>query len=232
LDDAPPIIGAGVRSRRCTRLRLAPGISAGRPSVLLSRCYVTASALARPLWRHRRYQSSPLLECVKGLAPLSVLRATPSMTLRRSVPASGLAGVRVSGWPRGSAPGVPACCFSAATALRVLSPDRRRGSGDTNALRCLSASSEPGGPASRISAARALPSAARALPSGSNRQRPDAAWPDRFYDLDITGVTDYGVSMDAILAGKETIPLQGARFDLKEAVSKVFIRRAAHRART
>jgi hypothetical protein len=34
------------------------------------------------------------------------------------------------------------------------------------------------------------------------------------YDFDITGVTDYGVSMDAILAGKQTIPLQGARFDL------------------
>jgi hypothetical protein len=34
------------------------------------------------------------------------------------------------------------------------------------------------------------------------------------YDFDITAVTDYGVSMDAILAGKETVPLQGARFDL------------------
>ena len=34
------------------------------------------------------------------------------------------------------------------------------------------------------------------------------------YEFDITGVTDYGVSMDAILANKEAIPLQGARFDL------------------
>ena len=34
------------------------------------------------------------------------------------------------------------------------------------------------------------------------------------YDFDITGVTDYGVSMDAILTGKEMVPLQGARFDL------------------
>jgi hypothetical protein len=34
------------------------------------------------------------------------------------------------------------------------------------------------------------------------------------YEFDITGVTDYGVSMDAILADKEAIPLQGARFDL------------------
>ena len=34
------------------------------------------------------------------------------------------------------------------------------------------------------------------------------------YEFDITGVTDYGVSMDAILASKETIPPQGARFDL------------------
>ena len=33
-------------------------------------------------------------------------------------------------------------------------------------------------------------------------------------DLDLTGVTDFGVSMDAIIAGKEAIPLQGARFDL------------------
>ena len=38
----------------------------------------------------------------------------------------------------------------------------------------------------------------------------------KIYDmeLDITGVTDYGVSMDAILAGQEAIPLHGARFDL------------------
>lgn len=34
------------------------------------------------------------------------------------------------------------------------------------------------------------------------------------YDLDITGVTDYGVSLEAILAGKEKVPPQGARFDI------------------
>ena len=34
------------------------------------------------------------------------------------------------------------------------------------------------------------------------------------YDLDIKGVTDYGVSMDAILSGKEKVPPQGARFDI------------------
>jgi hypothetical protein len=34
------------------------------------------------------------------------------------------------------------------------------------------------------------------------------------YEFNLTGVTDYGVSMDAILAGKDTVPLQGARFDL------------------
>ncbi len=34
------------------------------------------------------------------------------------------------------------------------------------------------------------------------------------YEFDLTGVTDYGVSMDAILSGKEMVPLQGARFDL------------------
>lgn len=40
---------------------------------------------------------------------------------------------------------------------------------------------------------------------------------DRIYecDLDLLEVTDYGVSLDAILAGRETVPLQGARFDLK-----------------
>jgi hypothetical protein len=34
------------------------------------------------------------------------------------------------------------------------------------------------------------------------------------YKFDLTGVTDYGISMDAILAGRETVPLQGARLDL------------------
>jgi hypothetical protein len=33
-------------------------------------------------------------------------------------------------------------------------------------------------------------------------------------DLDLTGVTDFGVSMDAITTGKEAIPLHGARFNL------------------
>ncbi len=36
-------------------------------------------------------------------------------------------------------------------------------------------------------------------------------------ELDLTGVTEYGVSMDAILSGKEAVPLQGARFDLAVA---------------
>jgi Protein of unknown function (DUF3237) len=34
------------------------------------------------------------------------------------------------------------------------------------------------------------------------------------YDLDVTGVTDYGVSLEAILAGKEKVPPQGARIDV------------------
>ena len=34
------------------------------------------------------------------------------------------------------------------------------------------------------------------------------------YDLDITGMVDYGVSMADILSGKATIPPQGARFDV------------------
>src|SRR5215469_6119895 len=33
-------------------------------------------------------------------------------------------------------------------------------------------------------------------------------------DLDLNGVTDFGVSMDDITRGKEAVPLQGARFDL------------------
>ena len=53
---------------------------------------------------------------------------------------------------------------------------------------------------------------------------------EKIYDmeLDITGVTDYGVSMDAILAGKESVPLHGARFDL--AVEGKFTGRLAGRA--
>jgi len=34
------------------------------------------------------------------------------------------------------------------------------------------------------------------------------------YDLDVTGVTDYGVSLEAILTGKEKVPPQGARIDV------------------
>ena len=34
------------------------------------------------------------------------------------------------------------------------------------------------------------------------------------YDLDVTGMTDYGVSLDAILLGKEKIPPQGVRIDV------------------
>jgi hypothetical protein len=34
------------------------------------------------------------------------------------------------------------------------------------------------------------------------------------YDLDVTGLTDYGVSLEAILTGKEKVPPQGARIDV------------------
>jgi Protein of unknown function (DUF3237) len=34
------------------------------------------------------------------------------------------------------------------------------------------------------------------------------------YDLDVTGMTDYGVSLDAILTGKEKVPPQGVRIDV------------------
>ena len=48
-------------------------------------------------------------------------------------------------------------------------------------------------------------------------------------ELDLTGVTDFGVSMEAILAGKEKIPLQGGRFDL--AIAGRLKGRLAGRAR-
>lgn len=34
------------------------------------------------------------------------------------------------------------------------------------------------------------------------------------YDLDIIGVTDFGIDMEAVFAGRETVPLQGARFNV------------------
>ena len=34
------------------------------------------------------------------------------------------------------------------------------------------------------------------------------------YDLDVAAVTDYGVSLQAILTGKEKVPPQGARIDV------------------
>jgi hypothetical protein len=48
-------------------------------------------------------------------------------------------------------------------------------------------------------------------------------------DLDLTGVTDIGISLDAITTGKEAIPLQGAQFDL--AVVGPFKGRIAGRAK-
>jgi len=33
-------------------------------------------------------------------------------------------------------------------------------------------------------------------------------------DFDVTGATDYGITLDAILSGKEKIPPQGARVDV------------------
>jgi hypothetical protein len=34
------------------------------------------------------------------------------------------------------------------------------------------------------------------------------------YDLDITGVTDYGADMEAMFTGRQSVPLQGAQFDV------------------
>ena len=34
------------------------------------------------------------------------------------------------------------------------------------------------------------------------------------YDLDVTGITDYGVTLEAILSGQASVPPQGARVDV------------------
>ena len=34
------------------------------------------------------------------------------------------------------------------------------------------------------------------------------------YELDVTGVTDYGVTLEAVLSGQAQVPPQGARFDV------------------
>jgi hypothetical protein len=34
------------------------------------------------------------------------------------------------------------------------------------------------------------------------------------YDLDVTGVTDYGIALQAILSGQASVPPQGARIDV------------------
>ena len=39
------------------------------------------------------------------------------------------------------------------------------------------------------------------------------------YDLDIVGVIEYGASMEAVLAGQQSVPLQGAQFDVTLAGS-------------
>jgi hypothetical protein len=36
-------------------------------------------------------------------------------------------------------------------------------------------------------------------------------------DFDVTGVTDFGIALEAILSGKEKIPPQGARIDVAYA---------------
>ena len=34
------------------------------------------------------------------------------------------------------------------------------------------------------------------------------------YELNITGVTDYGADMESLFTGQETVPPQGAQFDV------------------
>jgi hypothetical protein len=40
------------------------------------------------------------------------------------------------------------------------------------------------------------------------------------YDLDITGLTDYGVTLPAILSGQVRVPPQGARIDVRVCRSR------------
>jgi len=47
-------------------------------------------------------------------------------------------------------------------------------------------------------------------------------------EFNITGVTDYGVTLDALLSGKEKVPRQGARFDVWRSREKS---KAASRAK-
>jgi hypothetical protein len=58
-------------------------------------------------------------------------------------------------------------------------------------------------------------------PSAANgRWKKDMSYEKIFeYDLDIMSVTDYGVNMDAMLAGQESVPLQGSQFDVTLAGS-------------
>jgi hypothetical protein len=51
----------------------------GGAGVLLMRRYVTVAAVARPLWRLRRYQSSPLLECVKRAGRINAWRSSDEL---------------------------------------------------------------------------------------------------------------------------------------------------------
>lgn len=39
------------------------------------------------------------------------------------------------------------------------------------------------------------------------------------YDLDITGVTDYGADREALFTGRQSVPLQGAQFDVNGRVT-------------
>ena len=50
------------------------------------------------------------------------------------------------------------------------------------------------------------------------------------YDLDVTGVADYGISLDAILSGQLQMPPQGVRVDVASRVpSRVASGAFAHR---
>ena len=47
--------------------------------MLLMRRYVTVAAVARPPWRLRRYQSSPLLECVQRAGRINARRSSDKL---------------------------------------------------------------------------------------------------------------------------------------------------------
>jgi Protein of unknown function (DUF3237) len=64
-------------------------------------------------------------------------------------------------------------------------------------------------------AARGLHSIHGAMGCAATEEREAMSYEKIFeYDLDITGVTDYGADMEALFTGRQSVPPQGAQFDV------------------